>query len=42
MPEYLEAIELLDTIPGVSRQLATMIGAEIGIDMSCSSSDSVC
>jgi transposase len=39
MPEYLEAIELLDTIPGVSRQLATMIVAEIGIDMSRFPSD---
>jgi transposase len=39
MPEYLEAIELLDTIPGVSRQLATMIVAEIGVDMSRFPSD---
>ena len=39
MTEYLEAIELLDTIPGVSRQLATMIVAEIGIDMSRFPSD---
>ena len=39
MPEYLAAIELLDTIPGVSRQLATMIVAEIGVDMSRFPSD---
>ena len=39
MPEYLVAIDLLDTIPGVSRQLATMIVAEIGIDMSRFPSD---
>ncbi|MHC4617182.1 MAG: IS110 family RNA-guided transposase [Planctomycetota bacterium] len=39
MPEYQEAIELLDTIPGVSRQLATMIVAEIGVDMSRFPSD---
>ena len=39
MPEYQEAIELLDTIPGVSRQLATMIVAEVGIDMSRFPSD---
>jgi transposase len=39
MPAYQEAIELLDTIPGVSRQLATMIVAEIGVDMSRFPSD---
>jgi len=31
---YAQAVELLDTIPGVSRQLAEVIIAEIGTDMS--------
>jgi transposase len=31
---YAEAVELLDTIPGIARWLAELIVAEIGIDMS--------
>jgi transposase len=34
MPHYPEVIQLLDTIPGIDRQLAILIVAEIGIDMS--------
>jgi transposase len=39
MPVYEEAVRLLDTIPGVDRQLATLIVAEIGVDMSRFPSD---
>jgi len=39
MPAFQEAIALLDTIPGVDRHLATMIVAEIGVDMSRFPSD---
>jgi len=34
MPAYQEAVRLLDTIPGVDRQLAILIVSEIGVDMS--------
>ncbi len=34
MPPFQEAVTLLDTIPGVDRQGATLIVAEIGVDMS--------
>jgi len=34
LPPFQEAVRLLDTIPGVSRQLAILITAEIGTDMS--------
>lgn len=34
MPPFQEAVRLLDTIPGVDRQLAILIVAEIGVDMS--------
>ena len=33
MPPFLEAVRLLDTIPGVDRHLSIMIVAEIGVDM---------
>ena len=39
MPPFQNAIHLLDTIPGVSSQLATIIVAEIGVDMSRFPSD---
>jgi transposase len=39
MPAYQSAVDLLDTIPGVSRQLAILIVAEIGVDMSRFPSD---
>ncbi len=34
LPAYQEAVERLDTIPGVNMQMATLIVAEIGVDMS--------
>ncbi len=34
LPAYQEAVERLDTIPGVNVQMATLIVAEIGVDMS--------
>ncbi len=34
MPPFQEAISRLDTIPGVNRPMATLIVAEIGVDMS--------
>ena len=39
MPAYQEAVRLLDTIPGVDRQLAILIVSEIGVDMSRFPSD---
>ena len=39
MPEYAAVLPLLDSIPGVDRQLAILIVAEIGIDMSRFPSD---
>lgn len=39
LPPFQEAVRLLDTIPGVSRQLAILIVAEIGVDMSRFPSD---
>jgi transposase len=39
MPPFQSAVTLLDTLPGVDRQLAIMIVAEIGIDMSRFPSD---
>lgn len=39
MPPFQEAIRLLDTIPGVSRQMAILIVAEIGVDMTRFPSD---
>ncbi len=39
MPRYLEVVRLLDTIPGIDRQLAILMVAEIGIDMSRFPSD---
>jgi transposase len=39
MPRYLEVVRLLDTIPGIDRQLAILIVAEIGVDMSRFPSD---
>jgi transposase len=39
MPSFQQAIPLLDTIPGVDRYLATLIVAEIGVDMSRFPSD---
>lgn len=39
MPRYPEAVALLDTIPGVDRQLATLIVAEMGVEMSRFPSD---
>jgi transposase len=39
MPAFAEAVERLDTIPGVSRQAALIIVAEIGVDMSRFPSD---
>jgi transposase len=39
MSAYQSAVELLDTIPGVSRQLAILIVAETGVDMSRFPSD---
>jgi len=39
LPLYLEAIRLLDTIPGVDRHLAILIVAEMGVDMSRFPSD---
>lgn len=39
MPPFQEAVRLLDTIPGVNRPLATLIVAEIGVDMSRFPSD---
>lgn len=39
MPPFQNAIHLLDTIPGVSSHLATIIVAEIGVDMSRFPSD---
>jgi transposase len=34
MPQYPEVVQLLDTIPGIDRQLAILIVAEMGVDMS--------
>lgn len=39
LPPFQEAVRLLDTIPGVDRQLAILIVAEIGVDMSRFPSD---
>ncbi|MCX6027618.1 MAG: transposase [Chloroflexi bacterium] len=39
LPLYLEAVRLLDTIPGVDRHLAILIVAEMGVDMSRFPSD---
>ena len=39
MPRYPEVVCLLDTIPGIDRQLAILIVAEIGVDMSRFPSD---
>jgi transposase len=39
MPRYAEVVQLLDTIPGIDRQLAILIVAEIGVDMSRFPSD---
>jgi transposase len=39
MPDYPEVVRLLDTIPGIDRQLAILIVAEIGVDMSRFPSD---
>ena len=39
MPAYQTAVHLLDTIPGVDRQLAILIVSEIGVDMSRFPSD---
>jgi transposase len=39
IPAYQEAVRLLDTIPGVDRQLAILIVSEIGVDMSRFPSD---
>mgnify|MGYP001127602079 FL=1 len=39
MPDFQKAVMLLDTIPGVDRQLAILIVAEIGVDMSRFPSD---
>jgi transposase len=39
MPRYPDVVQLLDTIPGVDRQLAILIVAEIGVDMSRFPSD---
>jgi transposase len=39
MPRYAEVVRLLDTIPGINRQLAILIVAEIGVDMSRFPSD---
>ena len=33
MPRYAEVVQLLDTIPGIDRQLAILIAAEMGVDM---------
>jgi transposase len=39
MPRYAEVVQLLDTIPGIDRQLAILIVAEMGVDMSRFPSD---
>jgi transposase len=39
LPRFQEVVDLLDTIPGVNRQLAIAIVAEIGVDMSRFPSD---
>ncbi len=39
MPHNPEAVRLLDTIPGIQRQLAILLVAEIGVDMSRFPSD---
>ena len=39
LPPFQEAVRLLDTIPGVSRSMAILIVAEIGVDMSRFPSD---
>lgn len=38
-PPFLEAVRLLDTIPGVDRQIAILMVAEIGVEMSRFPSD---
>jgi transposase len=39
MPHYPEVVRLLDTIPGIQRQLAILLVAEMGVDMSRFPSD---
>jgi transposase len=39
LPDFTEAVQLLDTIPGVNRMAAATIVAEIGVDMSRFPSD---